>query len=135
MVLFQYRYATGYDKFLLSIGVLCAMGTGICQPLNVLIFGTLTGNIIKFATIMLNETLPIEVRETAQENFMQDIISFATYNSMIGVAMLILSYSSTVLFNYSAIRQVGVRCLFNKLNSKTVSRRFTIFAFSIFAML
>lgn len=93
---------------MLFIGCLCSVGTGVCQPLNVLIFGTLTGDLISFATIIGN---PGNVTEAefleAQEKFMDDIISFAVYNSLIGLGMLILSYMSTMLFNYSAIRQAS----------------------------
>ncbi|XP_031357197.1 ATP-dependent translocase ABCB1-like isoform X2 [Photinus pyralis] len=93
-----YRYAATFDRWLLALGTLCAMGTGVIQPLNVLIFGSLTGDIIRYARI---------AQEAAGVEFIDNIIAFAIKNCLLGVAMFILSYSSTVLYNYSAVRQVN----------------------------
>lgn len=82
------------------------------QPLNMLIFGDLTQNIIKFAGILTSSTDPDE-QESAAENFMEDITTFAVYNTYIGLGTLVTTYLSTVIFNYTAARQMyRVRTLY-----------------------
>lgn len=76
------------------------------QPINMLIFGTLTGNIVQYASSLYNETATEEELLAASDKFIDDVTTFAIDNSLIGVAMLVSSYLSTVLFNYSALRQV-----------------------------
>lgn len=77
------------------------------QPLNMQVFGDLTTNIIAFAEILLTSTDPAEIQE-ASDKFFDDIRTFAIYNSLIGLVTFITSYLSTVIFNYTALRQVGV---------------------------
>ncbi|KAK5639991.1 hypothetical protein RI129_010802 [Pyrocoelia pectoralis] len=101
-----YRYATTLDKWLLALGTLCSIGSGIIQPLNVLIFGSLTGDIIEYAFIQQTPSISEPIKDLAGEKFMDSIISFAIKNCLLGIGMLILTYLSTVLYNYSAIRQV-----------------------------
>lgn len=43
---FQFRFANGFEMFLMAIGVVSSIGTGICQPLNVLLMGDLTGAMV-----------------------------------------------------------------------------------------
>ncbi|KAB0792584.1 hypothetical protein PPYR_14543 [Photinus pyralis] len=102
-----YRYAATFDRWLLALGTLCAMGTGVIQPLNVLIFGSLTGDIIRYSSIAKNPLISDAEKEVAGVEFIDNIIAFAIKNCLLGVAMFILSYSSTVLYNYSAVRQVN----------------------------
>ncbi|XP_017777603.1 PREDICTED: multidrug resistance protein 1B [Nicrophorus vespilloides] len=110
-----FRYTTGLDKFLLSLATLFICGTAACQPLNMLVFGTLSQNMIDFATALVpcnpefdpecDPTLyPSKVYE-ATEKLKDDIQEFAIYNSLIGLAMLVLSYLSTAIYNYCGIRQ------------------------------
>lgn len=75
------------------------------QPLNMHIFGDLTTNIIQFAYILATSTDPDQLQE-ASDKFFDDIKTFAIYNSLIGLGTFVTSYLSTVLFNYTALRQV-----------------------------
>ncbi|KAF5301298.1 hypothetical protein FQR65_LT08917 [Abscondita terminalis] len=100
-----YRFATSLDKVLLFFGTIFAIGTGVLQPLNVLIFGDLTRSIISHAVI-INSNETGDIKDVASELFMDDIVQFVIYNCALGVAMLILTYLATELFNYSAKRQI-----------------------------
>lgn len=80
------------------------------QPLNMLIFGTLTQIIIDYASIILSGATPTDAQK---EVFFDGITTFAIHNSLIGLGMFVFSYLSTVLFNFSALRQsYKVRSLF-----------------------
>ncbi|KAI2474291.1 LOW QUALITY PROTEIN: ATP binding cassette (ABC) transporter subfamily B member, partial [Diabrotica virgifera virgifera] len=101
----MFRYASTYDKFLMVVGLISATGTGVLQPLNTILFGSLTGDIIAYATsIQIN--LPADQKKIAEDNFFDGIRYFALMNSLIGVGMFVFSYLATVTFNYSAMRQI-----------------------------
>lgn len=101
-----YRYATGFDKFLLIVGLLSAVATGVVQPLNTILFGGLTGDIIQYASVIGNENSTTAEVDAATDVFMEAIQYFAIMNSLIGVAMFVFSYISTEFFNYSTLRQI-----------------------------
>ncbi|KAJ8919087.1 hypothetical protein NQ315_012072 [Exocentrus adspersus] len=101
-----YRFATRFDLFLLTLGLLSAVGTGIVQPLNTILFGNLAGDIINYAAAINNNESTTEDIQTATDTFMESIRYFAIMNSLIGVAMFVFSYISTETFNYSALRQI-----------------------------
>jgi ATP-binding cassette subfamily B (MDR/TAP) protein 1 len=101
-----FRYATKVENILMIIGSLAAIGTGVLQPLNTLLFGTLTGSIVDYVSVLLaNDTTP-EKLEEATNNFINGIDDFAIYNTLIGIGMLVLSYISTETFNYTALKQI-----------------------------
>ncbi|XP_050514648.1 ATP-dependent translocase ABCB1-like isoform X1 [Diabrotica virgifera virgifera] len=101
----MFRYASTYDKFLMVVGLISATGTGVLQPLNTILFGSLTGDIIAYATsIQIN--LPADQKKIAEDNFFDGIRYFALMNSLIGIGMFVFSYLATVTFNYSAMRQI-----------------------------
>ncbi|KAJ8927497.1 hypothetical protein NQ314_020046 [Rhamnusium bicolor] len=102
----QYRFATTWDKFLLSLGLISAIATGIVQPLNTILFGGLTGDIIDYAMVLNDINSTDEEIEEATGIFLDGIRYFAIMNALIGVAMFVFTYISTETFNYSALRQV-----------------------------
>lgn len=103
---FQYQYASKSDKFLMTIGIICSIITGVCQPLNTFIFGSLTGDMIELGKqIYMSGNDTEKVNELSNELF-DTISTFAFNNSMIGLAMLIFSYVSISLFNFTGLRQV-----------------------------
>ncbi|RZC33786.1 multidrug resistance protein 1, partial [Asbolus verrucosus] len=101
-----FRYATGMDIFLMLLGSISALCTGVLQPLNTLLFGTLTGNIVDYAKIISSNITDQKIIDEATDAFIGHITDFAIYNSLIGVGMLVLSYVSTETFNYTALRQI-----------------------------
>lgn len=92
----------------MGFGILCSVATGLCQPLNTYIFGTLTGEIIEHAKNMAsgNLTGPQFIKEA--DLLIDAITNYALYNSLLGIGMMIFSYFSIILFNYSALRQVNI---------------------------
>lgn len=78
------------------------------MPLNLLIFGDVTKEIIDFATTILDSALTQAQKDEASDKLIDVLKSFAIYNSMVGTTMLVLSYFSTMIFNYTAVRQVGL---------------------------
>lgn len=93
------------DTFYLIVGLISTLGTAVMQPLNMVIFGDLTTNIIKYAYTLATSTDPDELQQ-ASDTFFDDIKLFAIYNSLIGLGTFVTTYVSTVLFNYTALRQV-----------------------------
>lgn len=70
-----------------------------------LVFGDLTGDIVRYGQVLLNNTTP-EILAAESDRFIDAIIRFAIYNSCIGLAMLVLSYFGTLFFNFSGLRQI-----------------------------
>lgn len=90
-----------------------------------LIFGTFTGNIVDYATQLIlyqRNNITEEAFIEASDKFMDDVTTFAIQNTLLGVAMLVLSYFTILLFNYSSLRQV--RQKFNVV-CKTETLRFS----------
>lgn len=102
---FQFRYATRLDKFYMFIGFLGTVVTGACQPLNMLVFGNLTGHIIDYGYKLMAGPTP-EEKQKLDEELISNITTFAIYNCSIGLAMLIFSYLTTLLYNFSGLRQI-----------------------------
>lgn len=72
---------------MIFVGTITAIGAGILQTVNMLVFGNLVGEIVDKSLIDVFE-------------------QFAVRNSFIGLAMLCLTFVTTVLFNYSGTRQI-----------------------------
>lgn len=101
----------------MAIGIICSMGTGVLQPLNTLLFGTLTGDMIQQAALIKNATFfnNTELAEKEADTLIDLISTFAINNSLIGVGMLIFSYLSIAIFNFTGLRQTfTIRSLFFK---------------------
>ncbi|XP_018319200.1 multidrug resistance protein 1 [Agrilus planipennis] len=104
-----YRFSTGLDKIVLIIGVLGCMGSGVCQPLNMLLFGNLAGDMATFG-YAINQG---NASQAVFDQFLDNVINFAIYNTIVGAVMFVSSYLSIALFNYSALRQgYKIRTLF-----------------------
>lgn len=92
-------------------GLLTAVVTGSIQSCNSIIFGDLTNTIIDYAkSLSENDTT---TRTKAEEDLIDGVSHFALMNSLIGLVMLVCSYTSTVAFNYAATRQVNYYLLFS----------------------
>nr|CAD1918044.1 ABCB transporter [Chrysochus auratus] len=117
-----FRYATGFDRLLMFLGIVTALATGGIQPLNSIIFGNSIESIIKYSTaINSNETH--DVINAALDECMDSIKYFARMNSFMGLLIFICSYISTVTFNYTALRQIlKIRSLyFQKILNQDIS--------------
>ncbi|KAL1517855.1 hypothetical protein ABEB36_001563 [Hypothenemus hampei] len=99
-----YRYATGAERFLLFIGVVMSLGSGAIQPLNNLLFGSLSNGLISYARNCWEPDAP--ECPAAADDLMIAVRDFAVWSSVIGVGMWITSYIGTETFSYVAIKQV-----------------------------
>ncbi|GAB9476612.1 Multidrug resistance protein abc superfamily, partial [Globisporangium polare] len=83
-----YRYATGYDKFLLSLGVLMAACNGALFPMMAIVFGNVLNGF---------SSIPID----------QHMINNASLNFLlIAITMFFTDYISYVSFYHTAERQM-----------------------------
>ncbi|KAF2883638.1 hypothetical protein ILUMI_22510 [Ignelater luminosus] len=109
-----YKYATGLDKLFIFIGTIFCVVSGVCSTVLSLTFGDATGAIVKYVYIVnsLNETTQGEESIAAAE-LTDAITEFVIVSCSLGTAILISTYFSTLLFNYSALRQTyRIRDLF-----------------------
>nr|QCO93567.1 ATP-binding cassette subfamily B member 1 [Chilo suppressalis] len=94
-----FRFATARDKFYIVIGLLCSIAAGCTTPINTLLFAALLD-------AMVNYGISLFVGNPEREQFMQAVTDFAIYNCIVGAAIVILSYTATVLMNIAAYNQV-----------------------------
>ncbi|XP_053599617.1 ATP-dependent translocase ABCB1-like isoform X2 [Plodia interpunctella] len=94
-----YRFATSLDRAYIAIAIICSILSGCSMPLNTLLFSSLLESMVDYG-ISLNEGNP------ADDVFLEAVMYFAIWNSVIGVLLVILSYLSTVLMNTAAFNQI-----------------------------
>jgi len=107
-VSFQFRFSTGTERFLLFIGFLGALVTASTAPLNILLFGNLTEDLVTYgAQRTSNSTEPGSNSERLDSDaFLHSVQIFAIYNSILGFVMLVVTYVSVWTYNFVANRQV-----------------------------
>lgn len=98
----QYRFSTGWERFILFIGLIGGIGTGLSMPINVLNFGDLSGVMVDFGSHVINGSNTADVIQ----KFYDGIHNYSIYMAWLGAGTLLLSYISTVTFNYVAQRMV-----------------------------
>ncbi|CAG9761758.1 unnamed protein product [Ceutorhynchus assimilis] len=99
-----YRFATGPERWFLYFGIFSALVAGGIQPLNNVLFGGLTDTVVNYARNCLDPTST--TCSEAGEALLDGIKYFAMWNSILGVGILITSYTTAEIFNYIAIKQV-----------------------------
>lgn len=101
--MFQFRFATTTDRIMLAFAVISSTITGAVAPINTIVFSQLTQamlyNEIKDITPPNNPVPP-------EFDFKEEVFKFAMRNIVIGVVLLVFSYVSTTLSNYTAHNQV-----------------------------
>lgn len=91
---------------MLFLGICSALVTGCATPANTYLFGRLADSMITQGSNTVDDDLPPNM-DQLNEEFWDEIVLFAIYNSVIGAAMFIFSYTATMLFNYAAHNQVS----------------------------
>ncbi|XP_064542584.1 ATP-dependent translocase ABCB1-like [Drosophila montana] len=100
----MYRYATTKDRSLYTIGLLCAVATGLTTPANSLIFGNLANDMIYYSGLVEGANY---MRESSGSELLLDAVQqFSLNNTYIGIVMLVCSYVSITVFNYAAHSQI-----------------------------
>jgi ATP-binding cassette subfamily B (MDR/TAP) protein 1 len=105
---YQFQFATGFEKFLMCIGIFCGIGSGLSIPANIYIFGNLVGSMVNAQ--MDNIMNPQNVNATIDSNVTADFLmnavtEFAVGNTIIGAVLLIFTYFGVMIFNYTALKQ------------------------------
>lgn len=121
-----YRYATKWDKILLAIATVCAIGGGAALPLMTVVFGNLSGS---FSQYFLG---------TLSSSFSSILNKYVLYFVYLAIAEFVLIYVSTVTFIYvgehitSKVRDRYLKAIlrqnigfFDKLGAGEVTTRIT----------
>ncbi|XP_045772546.1 ATP-dependent translocase ABCB1-like isoform X2 [Maniola jurtina] len=93
------RFASAKDKLCIFLATVTALTSGCSTAINTLLFSGFIQSMIDFGR-SVNEGTP------KVDAFLQATKTFAIYNSLVGVALVILTYIGTVLMNISAYNQV-----------------------------
>lgn len=88
------------ERLLLFIGFIGALATGATAPLNVWLFGELTGEFVAYGIAVQNGSVP------DVDAFTAAVERFAGLNSILGLVMLLVTYISVWTYNSVASRQV-----------------------------
>ncbi|CAB3362047.1 Hypothetical predicted protein [Cloeon dipterum] len=110
-----FRFADNFDKLLMFIGVISSIATGICQPLNVLFMGDLTGAMVDQALNITQLPPGSPIPDWIAETFLDAVVQFAVNNTILGAAMFLFSFTAVACFDNAAKRQINrVRDLYLK---------------------
>jgi ATP-binding cassette, subfamily B (MDR/TAP), member 1 len=99
----QFRYSSSYDKFLILIGCLGAIGSGVPVPLWTVVFGDIIDVYIEYEKVVqsnftLNSTL-------TTEKFLSECLFVGSTIVAMGVAFFICSCILVVFLNIAATNQ------------------------------
>lgn len=83
-----------------------------------LLFGDITGIIIKYVENSYNETLNVTERYVLDQNLIQDGVDFAIAFSGVGVLLIITTYITSILLAFSTVRQVGKKSYLRHFENK-----------------
>lgn len=103
--MFQYRYATKCDKYLMAIGCFLTILAGIVNPLMMKLFGDVTEAFVDYA-IVKRTTIDEDELKEAGDQFYLEITNVLITNIVLGTLTVLFSYSATILFHYTAQKQV-----------------------------
>lgn len=87
------------------VGVVSALGSGAIQPLNNILFGSLTDVVIEFARKCGNVSAET-CDNTAKDDLLDGISHFSLWCTVIGVGIFVTNYIATECFSYTAVKQV-----------------------------
>ncbi|XP_048881500.1 ATP-binding cassette, sub-family B (MDR/TAP), member 4 [Brienomyrus brachyistius] len=97
----MFRFADSWDKFLLILGTLMAMGNGAVLPAMVVVFGDMTDS---FASDAMADQL--NMTGLRNETLGDQMTRHAIYYSIMGAAVLLAAYLQVALWTLSAGRQI-----------------------------
>ncbi|VVC86623.1 unnamed protein product [Leptidea sinapis] len=94
-----FRFATLKDKFFIFFGLLFSITCGSMTPVNTLLFASLLQSMVDYGRSVIMGAPEPDV-------FLTAVRDFAIWNSVVGIVLVILSYSATVLMNFAAFNQI-----------------------------
>uniref|UniRef100_A0A8C5Q1S8 ABC-type xenobiotic transporter n=1 Tax=Leptobrachium leishanense TaxID=445787 RepID=A0A8C5Q1S8_9ANUR len=95
-----FRFAEGRDIFYMIIGLLGAIGNGVCLPAIYIIFGNLANSFLCY-----NSTIQNSSRCADNTPFSEQITRFTIYYIVIGLAVLVGGYAQVSFWVLAAERQ------------------------------
>lgn len=95
------------DKLLLIIATLISILVGIANPLMMIYFGDITKAFVDYTVNYDRENVTSEEIDDAKEKFYKSMTDFIIATTVLGVISVILAYVSTVIFHYTAQKQVS----------------------------
>ncbi|XP_049777245.1 ATP-dependent translocase ABCB1-like [Schistocerca cancellata] len=102
-----FRFSTAWERWLLTLGVVAAVGAGVGMPLSNLLFGDLTGVMVDFGSALANATAAGEqVPDVAVRVFLHGVRQFLIYSAILGAATFLFTYVCIFTFNYVGYRQI-----------------------------
>lgn len=82
-----FRYATPIERLMMIVGVICAIGSGICQPMMTVLFGNLTTTFLGLNSDTTREEFFDMVRDSQHKTNMD-----ALYLTIIGICSWVVVY-------------------------------------------
>lgn len=80
--------------------------SAVCNTLLSVTFGDATNVIVNYVYVVNNTNSNQSIITQAEEELMEGLLDFVITTCSLGVGILISTYFATLLFNYSALRQV-----------------------------
>lgn len=103
----QYRFATCTDRMFIAMGSLLTVLVGASNPLMMIIFGDITGAFVDFAVVRRSSNTTEPELVDAENVFYDAITDFLINSCVLGILTLLFSYVATVLFHFTAQKQVS----------------------------
>lgn len=88
-----YKFSTKYELLLDFIGIICAIASGVVQPLMTVVFGNLTTAFVRFG----NELLSGNNSQNARSELFREVNKDALYLVYIGIGMFCTTYSKCTM--------------------------------------
>ncbi|XP_033224904.1 ATP-dependent translocase ABCB1-like [Belonocnema kinseyi] len=101
-----FSFATKWEVFLMFIAAICSIGTGLAVPWNLLMFGDLVGAMVSAELVTNFASLGLDMTGFFVTDIMDSVTTFAVGTTFVGSIMLILTYASIFLFNYTSQKQI-----------------------------
>jgi hypothetical protein len=90
----------GWERLLLSVGVLGALATGAIATLHVWLFGELSGKMVAYSMAIQTGSNP------DKHAFLDAVLQFTILSAALGIGSLVLTSFSVWMYNCLANRQV-----------------------------
>ncbi|XP_060800783.1 ATP-dependent translocase ABCB1 isoform X2 [Amyelois transitella] len=94
-----FRFATCLDLLFITVAIMCAILGGCSMPFSTLLFAWLLEAMVAYGLSLFQGT-------PADDKFLEDLNYFAIWNVVVGVLLVLLSYTATILMNMAAYNQV-----------------------------
>ncbi|KAF5272694.1 hypothetical protein FQA39_LY07721 [Lamprigera yunnana] len=107
-----YKYSTKWDKLGIVVGLICTVVGGVSFSFFNLNIGAVTNLIVDYV-MKVNSGINATEKRSTDEILMENTYDFILVNISLGIILMLSSYVSIVIFNYTALNQTyKIRKLF-----------------------